>query len=54
MEYAKSLIKAKAGKNAAHTAGSDDDHEPEEWTFVDDDIDPMRHSQILSNPATPA
>lgn len=48
MEYAKSLIKAKAGKNAA-AAGTDDD-EPEEWTFVDEDIDPMRQSQILQSP----
>ncbi|OTB02405.1 glycosyltransferase family 1 protein [Hypoxylon sp. CI-4A] len=46
LEYAKSLIKSKAGKNAA-TAGSsdgttaDDSEEEESWTFVGgDDVDP--------------
>lgn len=45
LEYAKSLIKSKAGKNAAATSSPDgtiaDDSEEESWTFVDgDNIDP--------------
>ena len=49
MEYAKNLIKAKAGKNSARrdsvTAGGadadvdDDDGEEESWTFVGADAD---------------
>ncbi len=50
MEYAKSLVKAKAGKNTS-PSDADDEYEPEEsWTFVGDDIDSMHHSVIL-NPA---
>lgn len=46
LEYAKSLVKAKAGKNATRT---DDDEETEEsWTFVGDDMDAMQQSVILS------
>ncbi|KAG4220325.1 Sterol 3-beta-glucosyltransferase, partial [Phytophthora cactorum] len=45
LEYAKSLIKSKAGKNAATASSPDgtiaDDSEEESWTFVGgDDIDP--------------
>lgn len=49
MEYAKSLIEKKAGKNAAAaeraaTTGSvgdmDDDVEEESWTFIGDDTSP--------------
>ncbi|KAI0157143.1 glycosyltransferase family 1 protein [Hypoxylon sp. FL1284] len=45
LEYAKSLIKSKAGKNAATVSSPDgtsaDDSEEESWTFVDgDNIDP--------------
>lgn len=49
MEYAKSLIEKKAGKNAAAaeraaTSGSDgdmdDDVEEESWTFIGDDTSP--------------
>ncbi|OAA59786.1 udp-glucose:sterol glycosyltransferase [Niveomyces insectorum RCEF 264] len=50
MEYAKSLVKAKAGKNAPRSDGDDDedDDEPEEsWTFVGED-DPMQQSIILT------
>ena len=51
LEYAMSLVKAKAGKNAArHGIDDDDEEHPEEsWTFVgDSDADPMRQSVILS------
>ncbi|KAI2627598.1 glycosyltransferase family 1 protein [Hypoxylon sp. NC1633] len=45
LEYAKSLIKSKAGKNAATASSPDgtiaEDSEEESWTFVDgDNIDP--------------
>ncbi|KAI1371601.1 glycosyltransferase family 1 protein [Hypoxylon crocopeplum] len=45
LEYAKSLIKSKTGKNAATASSPDgtiaDDSEEESWTFVDgDNIDP--------------
>ncbi len=50
MEYAKSLVRAKAGKNAASSDADDEDEPEESWTFVGDDIDAMQQSVIL-NPA---
>ncbi len=48
LEYAKSLVKAKAGKNATRTDADDEDEPEESWTFVGDDVDHMRQSVILS------
>ncbi|KAM5341859.1 hypothetical protein ACJ41O_014890 [Fusarium nematophilum] len=48
MEYAKSLIKRKAGKNAQPDSGEDDDTE-ESWTFVGrDEPDPDNVTKKLS------
>jgi sterol 3beta-glucosyltransferase len=50
MEYAKSLIKRKAGKNKNADADDDDDDETEEsWTFVGgDEPDPDMVTKKLS------
>ena len=48
MEYAKSLIKRKAGKNAGNEA--DDEDEEESWTFVGgDEPDPDMTTKRLSD-----
>ncbi len=51
LEYAKSLVRAKAGKHATHSdADADDEEEPEEnWTFVggDDAAEHMQQSLML-------
>lgn len=66
MDYAKSLIEKKAGKNAAAaeraTSGSDDiddDAEEESWTFVgegddeDSDVDAaLKHASFLTSPSS--
>lgn len=55
MEYAKSLIERKAGKNAAAaeraaTSGSDgdvdDDAEEESWTFIGDEAGPLSDDDL--------
>ncbi|KAM0551341.1 hypothetical protein ACHAPJ_008447 [Fusarium lateritium] len=49
LEYAKSLIKRKAGKNAQPDAGEDDDDTEESWTFVGrDEPDPDAVTKKLS------
>lgn len=57
MEYAKSLIKRKAGKNEQTEPDEDDEETEESWTFVggdepDPDMVTKKLSEGLSNLAT--